>query len=124
MEGMHEEAGRERPDVRPGDSTAGITAFFDAALDVVHPYLSRRCAGDRALAEDLTQETFVVAVRTLLDRGSGVSASFGSDGVSSGGDWSAEPERNGGRGPPDSTRRSRWRRRGELGSMLGRCPGR
>jgi RNA polymerase sigma-70 factor (ECF subfamily) len=42
-----------------------LDAFFDAAFDAVYRYLARRCAGDLAAAEDLTQETFVTAVRTL-----------------------------------------------------------
>lgn len=51
--------------VRPGDSPEAVGRFFDAALDAVYPYLARRCAGDSTAAEDLTQETFVTAIRTL-----------------------------------------------------------
>lgn len=62
---MVDSGSHERLDVRPGDSPGRLTTFFDTALDIVYPYLSRRCAGDRRLAEDLTQDTFVQAVRTL-----------------------------------------------------------
>jgi RNA polymerase sigma-70 factor (ECF subfamily) len=65
MEVMVDSRSCERLDVKPGDPPGRLSSFFDAALDVVYPYLSRRCAGDRSLAEDLTQETFVRAVRTL-----------------------------------------------------------
>jgi RNA polymerase sigma-70 factor (ECF subfamily) len=51
--------------VGPGDSDDRLGDFFDAALAEVYPYLIRRCAFDRATAEDLTQDTFVTAVRTL-----------------------------------------------------------
>jgi RNA polymerase sigma-70 factor, ECF subfamily len=58
--------------VVPGESVERLGEFFDAALDEVYPYLLRRCGRDRATAEDLTQDTFVTAVRTLqagkLDR--------------------------------------------------------
>jgi RNA polymerase sigma-70 factor, ECF subfamily len=37
--------------------------WYDAMLPKVFGYLFRRCAGDRALAEELTQQTFVEAVR-------------------------------------------------------------
>lgn len=62
--------GRHRRDqqelvVRPGDAPEVLGRFFDAAFDTVYPYLARRCAGDLTVAEDLTQETFVTAIRTL-----------------------------------------------------------
>ena len=40
-----------------------LRAFFDDALRSVYSYLFHRCGGDRALAEDLTQETFLGAIR-------------------------------------------------------------
>ncbi len=51
---MH--AGRIRPD--PG---AALLELYDAALPQVYGYLLARC-GRRALAEDLTAETFLAAV--------------------------------------------------------------
>lgn len=51
--------------VRHGDPPAALRSFFEAALGAVFPYLSRRCAGNSSVAEDLTQETFFVAVRSL-----------------------------------------------------------
>lgn len=53
--------------VRPGDAPEVLRSFFEAALDAVHPYLYRRCGHDRATAEDLCQDTFVTAVRTLRE---------------------------------------------------------
>jgi RNA polymerase sigma-70 factor (ECF subfamily) len=38
-------------------------AWYESALPHVFGYLYRRCGGDRALAEELTQETFVDVVR-------------------------------------------------------------
>lgn len=52
------------PSAAPGDDAGRLEAFFDAAIDEVYPYLLRRC-GDRATAEDLTQDTFVTAVNAL-----------------------------------------------------------
>lgn len=40
----------------------GAGAFYDMAAPLVHRYLVRACFGDRALAEDLTSETFTAAV--------------------------------------------------------------
>ena len=51
--------------VRPGDAPAVLRSFFAAAIDAVYPYVYRRCGHDRATAEDLCQDTFVTAVRTL-----------------------------------------------------------
>ncbi len=39
--------------------------FYDRALPVVYGYFFRRVGGSAELAADLTQETFVTAVRTL-----------------------------------------------------------
>ncbi len=44
---------------------ARFEAFYDRALPVVYGYLWRRCGGDEAEAMDLTQETFLGAVRAL-----------------------------------------------------------
>jgi RNA polymerase sigma-70 factor (ECF subfamily) len=43
-------------------------AFYDRALPQVYSYLINRCGGARALAEDLTQETFEAAVKTIGNR--------------------------------------------------------
>ncbi len=37
--------------------------WYDATLPRVYRYLAARCAGDDALAEELTQQTFVAALR-------------------------------------------------------------
>ena len=43
------------------DGRAGLLALYDSALPQVYGYLLSRC-GERALAEDLTAETFMAAV--------------------------------------------------------------
>jgi RNA polymerase sigma-70 factor (ECF subfamily) len=48
-------------ELQPVDMTE-LRAVFDAGLAAVYPYLYRRCGGDQALAEDLTQDTFLTAV--------------------------------------------------------------
>jgi RNA polymerase sigma-70 factor (ECF subfamily) len=40
-------------------------AFYDEALPRVYGYFLHRCGGSAALAEDLTQETFLACVREL-----------------------------------------------------------
>lgn len=40
-------------------------AFYDEALPVVYGYFFKRCGGHREVAADLTQETFLSAVRAL-----------------------------------------------------------
>jgi RNA polymerase sigma-70 factor, ECF subfamily len=45
--------------------SASFRAFYDEALPRVYGYLLRRCSGNVAIAEDLTQETFLAAVREL-----------------------------------------------------------
>lgn len=47
--------------------------FYDRALPVVYGYFFRRCGGRKDVAEDLTQDTFLSAVRSL-DRGVNVEA--------------------------------------------------
>ena len=47
--------------------------FYDEALPVVFGYFVRRCGGRVGLAEELTQETFLSAIRSL-DRGAQVTA--------------------------------------------------
>lgn len=44
-------------------SEAAFRAFYDRALPRVYAYLLSRCGHDRALAEELTQQAFVAAVR-------------------------------------------------------------
>jgi RNA polymerase sigma-70 factor (ECF subfamily) len=40
-----------------------ILAVYRDTIDTLYGYVSRRCGGDRALAEDVTQETWLRAVR-------------------------------------------------------------
>ncbi len=47
----------------------GLLSLYDRALPEVYGYLPARC-GQRALAEDLTAETFLAAVRAEADGGS------------------------------------------------------
>lgn len=42
--------------------SADLLALYDRALPEVYGYLLPRCGGDRALAEDVTSETFLAAV--------------------------------------------------------------
>lgn len=53
------ESGNER---HARDDTSFI-AFYDVAVGEIFRYFNRATAGDRALAEDLTQETFLAAVK-------------------------------------------------------------
>lgn len=48
-----------------GLDASSFRAFYDEALPRVYGYLVRRCGGSAAVAEDLTQETFLAAVREL-----------------------------------------------------------
>jgi RNA polymerase sigma-70 factor, ECF subfamily len=52
-----------QPGVRP-DPAFGLLELYDAALPQVYGYLLARCR-ERALAEDLTAETFLAAVTAL-----------------------------------------------------------
>lgn len=52
--------------VRSGLSDpSAFRAFYDEALPVVYGYFFKRCGGRREVAADLTQETFVSAVRSV-----------------------------------------------------------
>ena len=55
------------PEAEPAlDMSAGsFAAFYDQALPHVYGYLVRRCGGSAAVAEDLTQETFLAVVVEL-----------------------------------------------------------
>ena len=46
----------------------GLLSLYDRALPEVYGYLLSRC-GQRVLAEDLTAETFLAAVRAEADGG-------------------------------------------------------
>jgi RNA polymerase sigma-70 factor (ECF subfamily) len=50
-------------------SAAAFRAFYATALPVVYGYLRARCGGSVAAAEDLTQETFMAAVRWINEGG-------------------------------------------------------
>jgi RNA polymerase sigma-70 factor (ECF subfamily) len=50
----------------PGEAAAALLALYDEALPQVHRYLLRRCRG-RLVAEDLTAEVFLAAVRSIRD---------------------------------------------------------
>jgi RNA polymerase sigma-70 factor (ECF subfamily) len=52
----------EHPIVLDEDS---FREFYDRALPAVYGYLSKRCGGRRDIVEDLTQETFVAAVKAM-----------------------------------------------------------
>src|SRR4051794_12495875 len=49
------------------DPEATFATFYDSAIRDVYRYLMRATAGDRARAEDLTQETFMAAVKAFHD---------------------------------------------------------
>ncbi|HUV18698.1 MAG TPA: RNA polymerase sigma factor [Ilumatobacteraceae bacterium] len=46
-------------------SAEWFSGFYRSNLPTVYGYLTRLCAGDRALAEDLTQDTWFALVREL-----------------------------------------------------------
>ena len=46
-------------------SPAGFTRFYRSNLPTVFGYLLRLCGGDRSLAEDLTQDSFLVFTRAI-----------------------------------------------------------
>lgn len=58
----------ETPGELTGTDLSGSDAFeslYDRTLPTVYGYLLRRCGGRRDVAQDLTQETFLSAVREL-----------------------------------------------------------
>jgi RNA polymerase sigma-70 factor (ECF subfamily) len=55
------------PQVRP-DPALGLLQLYDQALPHVYGYLLARC-GDAVLAEDLTAESFLAAVRAVREPG-------------------------------------------------------
>lgn len=59
---MEPSVGEVRPVVL---DDAAFRAFYDEALPRIYGYLLHRCGGARAVAEDLTQETFMAAIREL-----------------------------------------------------------
>jgi len=62
-----ETVGQANPE--PLTSPAAFRAFYAEALPVVYGYLRARCGGSIAAAEDLTQETFMAAVRWVKGGG-------------------------------------------------------
>ena len=60
---------RARPssEVAPLSTPQGFRDFYDRTVPEVFRHLLRRCEGDRALAEDLTQETFLAAARQVRE---------------------------------------------------------
>jgi RNA polymerase sigma-70 factor (ECF subfamily) len=52
---------------RPAVSPDAFAAFYDKSFAEVYRYLSSAVFGDRALAEDLTQETFTSVVVAIRD---------------------------------------------------------
>jgi len=53
----------------PGGPDERILAIYRDTIDTLYRYVSRRCGGDRALAEDVTQETWLRAVREWSKKG-------------------------------------------------------
>jgi RNA polymerase sigma-70 factor (ECF subfamily) len=50
------------------DDPAAFRAFYAEALPIVYSFLYHRVGGRRVVAEDLTQETFMAAVREIKGR--------------------------------------------------------
>jgi RNA polymerase sigma-70 factor (ECF subfamily) len=46
-----------------------LRGIYRGTIDRLYGYVSRRCGGDRALAEDVTQETWLRAVREWRNKG-------------------------------------------------------
>ena len=42
-----------------------FSAFYERALPKIYGYFLHRCGNDASIAEDLTQETFIAAVRRI-----------------------------------------------------------
>src|SRR5689334_19681415 len=53
----------------PGLPEDQIRAIYRDTIDALYGYVSRRCGGDRPLAEDVTQEAWLRAVREWSRRG-------------------------------------------------------
>ncbi len=51
-----------------GGPELSFAQFYDAHVDEVYRYVHRRCR-DHSLAEDVTQDTFMTAIRTVEDPG-------------------------------------------------------
>jgi len=47
----------------PAGTEAQILAVYGETIDALYAYVARSCCGDRTLAEDVTQETWLRAVR-------------------------------------------------------------
>lgn len=52
-----------------GEPDDRILAVYRETIDPLYRYVSRRCGGDRALAEDVTQETWLRALRDWRGKG-------------------------------------------------------
>jgi RNA polymerase sigma-70 factor, ECF subfamily len=55
--------------MRPLVPDETILAVYHATLDALYAYVSRRCDGDRAMAEDVVQDTWLRAVAAWPDQG-------------------------------------------------------
>ena len=53
----------------PSGTDARILAVYGETIDALYAYVSRACFGDRTLAEDVTQETWLRAVRDWRRKG-------------------------------------------------------
>jgi RNA polymerase sigma-70 factor (ECF subfamily) len=62
-----DDKGVTHPQVRP-DPALGLLSLYDDALPHVYGYLLARC-GDASLAEDLTADAFLAAVRAVREPG-------------------------------------------------------
>lgn len=50
-------------------SEAQLRQIYGATIDILYGFVSRRCGGERTLAEDVTQEVWLRAVRVWRQRG-------------------------------------------------------
>jgi len=62
---MHEQRVGASARASRADGLGEFLAFYDDSVTPLFRYLCRLCGGDRALAEDLAQETFVAALVQL-----------------------------------------------------------
>ena len=53
----------------PAPSEATIVAIYRETISPLYRFISQRCGGDRAVAEDITQETWLRAVRVWRETG-------------------------------------------------------